>query len=325
MAPEPMARQPAPLVIDRRHSRSVRSRVLTAALQRVTTRYMRKLTRAPLNEATLASLAKFDQVAGKVKPPRGTRIEPVTVDGLPAQWVHGAGVRQARDRVILYLHGGGWLFGGLNSHRALVSRISRVSGIPALALDYRMVPAVEFDQEIEDCVSGYRWLLDRGIEPEHIVIMGDSAGGYLTVATALRARDHGLPIPAALVGISGVYDMGTASKAAHANAERDPTGSLAALEWMLETVLGGLDPEDPKVSPVHADLTGLPKTLLTASASEILYSDSEDLARLLVAAGVPCTLHVWNGQAHVFQALGPLIPEAKQAIADIGEFVRGAI
>jgi acetyl esterase/lipase len=312
-------------VIDRQHSRSVRSRVVTAALHRATNRFMRKLTSAPLGSESAARLAKFDQVAGKVRPPRGTRLEAVTVEGLAAQWVHGAGVTTSRDRVILYLHGGGWLFGGLNSHRALTSRISAASGVPGLALDYRMVPDVPFDQEIEDCVSGYRWLLDEGIGPENIVIMGDSAGGYLTIATALRARDHGLPVPAALVGISGVYDMGTASKAAHANAERDPTGSLAALEWISEAVLGGLDPSDPKVSPIHADLAGLPPTLLTASASEIIYCDSEDLARLLVAAGVPCTLHVWNGQAHVFQALGPLIPEAKRAIADIGEFVRGAI
>jgi acetyl esterase/lipase len=324
-----MAPDLTPLVIDRRHSRSLRSRAVTAALQRALTPYMRKMTSAPLNPETQAKLARLDEIAARGRPPRGTTLQPVTVGSdaarLPAQWVHGRGVRQARDRVILYLHGGGWLFGGLNSHRSLCSRISAESGVPVLALDYRMVPNVEFDQEIEDCVSGYRWLLDSGVEPEQIVIMGDSAGGYLTIATALRARDHGLPVPAGLVGISGVYDMGTANKAAHANAKIDPSGSLAALEWMLEAVLGGLDPKDPKVSPVHADLSGLPRTLLVASSSEIIYCDSEELARLLVAAGVPCTLQVWNGQLHVFQALGPLIPEAKRAVADIGEFVRSVI
>jgi acetyl esterase/lipase len=321
-----MSDRPARLIIDRRHSRSIRARVLTAALERATAPYLRKLTRAPLNEQTLTSLAKLDTMAGRVKPPRGTRIEPFTIDGLRAQWVHGAGVGSGpavRDRVILYLHGGGWLFGGLNSHRSLVSRLSRASGVPALALDYRMVPVVDFDQEIEDCVTGYRWLLDSGIAPERIVIAGDSAGGYLTIATALRARDHGLPMPGGLVGISGVYDMSTASKAAHANAQRDPAGSLAALEWMMEAVLGGLDPADPKVSPVHADLTGLPRTLLTASESEIIYCDSERLAELLVEAGVPCTLQVWSGQAHVFQAIA-VLPEARRAIRDIGEFVRSA-
>jgi acetyl esterase/lipase len=132
-------------------------------------------------------------------------------------------------------------------------------------------------------------------------------------------------MPAALVGISGVYDMDTASKAAHANAKLDPTGSLAALDWMMEAVLGGLDPTDPKVSPLRADLSGLPPTLLTVSASEIIYCDSEDLAHALVAAGVPCTLQSWAGQMHVFQALAPLVPEAKASIADIGAFVRAAL
>lgn len=299
--------------------------MITAALQRAVTPYLRKLTSSGLTPDAMATLGKLDELAARGPVPKGTRTEPIRVGELAAEWVHGARVGATRHGVILYLHGGGWLFCGLNTHRALTSRISSAAGKPVLALDYRMVPKVDFDQEIEDCVAGYRWLLDRGIHPEHIVIMGDSAGGYLTLATALRARSHGLPMPAALVGISGVYDMSTASKAAHANAGLDPTGSLAALEWMLETVLGGLDPADPKVSPVRADLAGLPPTLLTASSSEIIYCDSEDMARLLVAAGVPCTLQAWKGQMHVFQALAPLIPEAKQAIADIGEFVRTAL
>ena len=325
---EPVPSEPPELptlIIDRRHSRSIRSRVVTAALQRATAPYMRKLTSSKLTSEVVDGLARFDELSARVPLPKGTRTESIQVGDLAAEWVHGARVGNTRHGVILYLHGGGWLFGGLNSHRALTSRISSASGKPVLALDYRMVPKVEFDQEIEDCVAGYRWLLDRGIHPEHIVIMGDSAGGYLTLATALRARSYGLPMPAALVGISGVYDMDTASKAAHANAEIDAAGSLAALEWMFEAVLGGLDPGDPKVSPVRADLTGLPPTLLTVSSSEIIYCDSEDLARALVAAGVPCTLQSWNGQMHVFQALASLIPEAKWAIADIGRFVRSAL
>jgi acetyl esterase/lipase len=320
-----MRSEPPTLIIDRRHSRSLRSRVVTAALQRATTPYLRKLTSSELTPEVLTRLSKFDELAARGPVPKGTRTEPVMVGDVAAEWVHGARVGATRYGVILYLHGGGWLFGGLNSHRALTSRISSASGAPVLALDYRMVPKVPFDQEIEDCVAGFRWLLDRGIHPERIAIMGDSAGGYLTLATALRARSYGLPMPAALVGISGVYDMDSASKAAHANAKVDAAGSLAALDWMTEVVLGGLDPADPKVSPLRADLAGLPPTLLTASSSEIIYCDSEDLARALVAAGVPCTLQVWNGQLHVFQALGPLIPEAKLAIADIGTFVRAAL
>ena len=320
-----MRPEPPMLIIDRRHSRSVRSRVITAVLQRAVSPYLRKLTSSALTPDVLTRLGKFDELAARGPVPKGTRTEPVRVGELADEWVHGARIGATRYGVILYLHGGGWLFGGLNSHRALSSRISSASRAPVLVLDYRMVPKVGFDEEIEDCVAGYRWLLDRGIHPEHIVMMGDSAGGYLTLATALRARSYGLPMPAALVGISGVYDMDTASKAAHANAKPDRTGSLAALDWMMEAVLGGLDPADPNVSPVRADLAGLPPTPLTVSSSEIIYCDSEDLARLLVAAGVPCTLQVWDGQMHVFQALAPLIPEATRSIADIGAFVRTAL
>lgn len=321
-APQPIV--PAALVIERTQSRSFRARLLNAAVNRAARPLMRKMT-GELTPELLAGMARFDELAAKVRPPRGTAVEPVQVGGLGAEWVRGSGVSRARDQAILYLHGGAWVFGGLNSHRALTSRISTACGMPALALDYRMVPKVSFDQEIEDCVDGYRWLLDRGIEPGHIVIMGDSAGGYLTLATVLRARAHGLPMPAAIVGLSGVYDMAFANKAAHANAKSDAAGSLAGLEWMITHVLGGLDPAHPEISPVRAELVGLPPALLTVSGSEVIYSDSEELAHLLARAGVRCTLQVWAGQPHVFQAFAPIIPEAGRSIAGIGRFVRAAM
>jgi acetyl esterase/lipase len=309
-------------------TRSVRSRILTAAAQRAAKPYLNRLVRAPhLQTQSLQSLARLDALAAWVPAPRGTFAEPTTVrahDGssLAAEWVHGPGVPPLRTRIVLYLHGGGWLFGGLNSHRALISRISAACGIPALLLDYRMVPQVSFDLEVEDCIAGYRWLLSLGVQPGNVVIMGDSAGGHLALATALRTRGQRLPMPGALVGLSGIYDMSTAGKSAHINAHRDPSGTMAALEWMMQVALGDSDPACPELSPVHADLRGLPPTLLMVSSSEVTYCDSELLAKLLAAAGVPCTLHVWHDQLHVFQALGRLVPEALRAITQIGEFVR---
>ena len=155
--------------------------------------------------------------------------------------------------------------------------------------------------------------------------MGDSAGGHLTFATAIHAREQGLPMPAGLVGISGVYDMSTAGKAAHDNSARDRTGALPAFEWMMRVVLAGADPEDPAVSPLRADLTGLPPTLLVVSSSEVIYCDSEAFADALAAAGVRVTLSVWPNQLHVFQAFGPLVPEASRSIAEIGRFTRWAL
>jgi epsilon-lactone hydrolase len=311
-----------PLVIERRRGRSLRSRIVTAAVNRLSAPYLRKLVDAELTPELRSSLARFDELSVRVPPLRGTTVSPLRVAGMDAEWVRGPRVAAAGRGAILYLHGGGWLFGGLNSHRRMTSRISAASGLPALALDYRMVPDVTFEDEIHDCVAGYRWLLDQDIAPDRIVIMGDSAGGYLVLAAALRARDAGLPMPAALVGISGVYDMSSSGKAAHANAARDRTGSLAALEWMQQTVLGGLDARDGSVSPVRASLAGLPPTLLTVSSSEVIFCDSEEMARGLAAAGVPCTLQIWERQLHVFQAFGGLVlPEARRSINEIGSFV----
>ncbi len=316
-------------VVHRRSKSSVRSRLVTTAMNKATPRHLAKLTGDGLSAEISARLAKFDQLAGRVPALRGSRIETLSIDGIDAEWVHGPGVpggrADSRDRVILYLHGGGWLFGNLASHRRLISKMSRATRMPVLALDYRLVPAVTFAEEIADCVAGYRWLLEQGVKPERIVIMGDSAGGHLTFATALRARDEGLPMPAALVGISGVYDMSTAGKATHANAAADRTGALPALDWMMQVVLAGADPADPAVSPLRADLAGLPPTLLVVSSSEVIYCDSERMAERLAAVGVPVTLSVWPNQLHVFQAFGPLVPEATASIREIARFARSAV
>jgi epsilon-lactone hydrolase len=315
---------PATLMTERWRRPSIRARFVNLALQWTCRRYVRKLT-GDLTPELVASMARIDDLGARVRAPRGTSVEPVSVADLAGEWVHGVGVDRARDRAILYLHGGGWLFGGLNSHRALASRISAACGMPALVLNYRMIPHVSLHQEIEDCVTGYRWLLDEGIPADRIVIMGDSAGGYLTLAAALLARSGGLPLPASLVGISGVYDMESVTRAAHPNAELDSAGFMVGLTWLLNAVLGGLDPAAADVSPVRADLRGLPPTLLTVSGSEIVYSDSEQLAGLLAASGVSCLLQVWDGQPHVFQLLAPLIPEGQNSIVEIGRFVRDSL
>jgi acetyl esterase/lipase len=316
--------------IRRREKASLRSRVVTRAMNRVSTPYLAKLTGEALTPQIAAGLAKFDRMSARVPALRGSRVEPVSVGGVGAEWVYGPGVPGAGkpgvpSRVVLYLHGGGWLFGNLGSHRRMITKMSRATGIPVLGLDYRLIPAVTFEEEIGDCVAGYRWLLEQGVEPDRIVIMGDSAGGHLTFATALRARDEGLPVPAALVGISGVYEMSTETKAAHPNSAADRSGALPAFDWMMRVVLAGADPADGKVSPVHANLAGLPPTLLVVSSSEVIYCDSERMADALADAGVDCTLSVWPDQLHVFQAFGPLVPEATASIREIAHFVRSAV
>jgi epsilon-lactone hydrolase len=315
-------------VVDRHRGRSLRSRLATSVVELVTPRYLRRMTDSGFGPELAAAMARFEELAARRPPPAGTRTEaariPVEGGTIGAEWVYGPGVGHRRRPVLLYLHGGGWFFGGLNTHRRMVARLSEAAGIPALAVDYRMVPAVTLGEVLADCLAAYRWLLDRGVPAGEVVIAGDSAGGHLTLATALGARRAGLPAPAALVGLSGVYDLDSAARAAHVNAVGDPAG-MAALDLLLSGVLDGADPFDPALSPVRADLAGLPPVLLTAGSSEVLCSDAEELARLLAAAGVRCTLQVWERQVHVFQAFGRLVPESRRSVEDIGAFVRQSV
>ncbi|MEJ8278191.1 alpha/beta hydrolase [Pseudonocardia spirodelae] len=304
--------------IEFHRGRSLRSRVVSGVLDRLMTRALRDWTGSTLDPELRDRLAAFDRLAAHLPLPHGTRVGTVSVNGLRAEWVVGRGVRDL-DAVLMYLHGGGWVFGGLNSHRALASRLSSAAGRPVLLLDYRMVPDVSLDEEVEDCLAGFRWLVERGVAPARIAIAGDSAGGHLALATALRARDRGLPVPGAVVGLSGVYDM-TPSARAGLGPQDDPTGSAVALEWLIETVLAGDEPQ--RFSPLHGDLAGLPPVLLVVGSDEVVRQDAERLARRLASARAECLLQVWDGQPHVFQAFAPLLPEARRSITEIGRFLR---
>ncbi|MEU5879830.1 alpha/beta hydrolase [Spirillospora sp. NPDC047279] len=321
-----MSTRPATLVIERHGSASLRSRAVAAGVRTLLRPRLAKWAELPFDERALRRAAEFDRLARRMRPPRGTRTERVRFDGFRAEWVHGPRVGGARDKVILYLHGGGWVSCGLNTHRRMISWFTTAAGVPALSVDYRMIPAVPFEEEVEDCLTAYRWLLeDRGVAPENIVIMGDSAGGHLTFATALRARDEGLPPPAALVALSPALDLDLTDKLAHANIKLDPAAPGPLLERLADAICRDLDRSDPAVSPLRADLSGLPPTLLFAGSTEVLYCDSEAMAHRLAEAGVPTVLRVYDRQLHVFQLFGPLLPESRDAIVELGTFVRQAL
>jgi acetyl esterase/lipase len=314
------------LLIERHERASLRSRAVAAGVRGVLRPRLTRAAGAPFGPAELRRAAAIDKFAGRFRPPRGIRHEAVKLDGFGAEWVHGPGVPPQRDGgVILYFHGGGWVSCGLNTHRRMIAWMSTAARVPALSVDYRMIPAVKFDEEVEDCVTAYRWLLDQGHRPEQIVVAGDSAGGYLAFAMPLRAREEGLPMPAGIVALSPMLDMDLATKRAHANAKLDPSGAMLVLEQLVEAILGGLDPLDPRISPIRADLTGLPPTFISAGSTEVLYCDAEAMAHRLAEAGVECTLQVWDRQLHVFQMFGPLLPESRTALRDIGRFVRGRL
>ncbi len=265
-----------------------------------------------------------DYAGWLVRPPISARINRVQLPRAKGLWIDrsnhdGAGV-------ILYLHGGAFMTCRSRIHRRLIAQVSGAAAAPALAVDYRMMPKHSTRDATDDCVDGYRWLLDRGYSGRQIVLAGDSAGGYLVFAVASRLAELGWPGPAGIVAMSPLTDTDPARKLRHTNAHTCsvfPRSALLAFRDFADAADRRLVPErSGRFSPVDADLSVMPPTLIQASSTEILYPDAVLMAQRLAEAGARCVLQVWDGQPHVFQAGAGVIPEADRAIAQIGAFIR---
>lgn len=256
-------------------------------------------------------------------PPEGVAVTSIVVDGVPAEWVVAAGVDV--DRVILYVHGGGYYMGSLGTHRVLCSRLSAAASARVLSVDYRLAPEHPYPAAVEDAVAAYRWLLADGIGPDRIAIAGDSAGGGLTLATLLALKQQGIPLPAAAVPISPWTDLELTGASIQTRADVDQMIDAENLKEGAEWYAAGHDLRDPLLSPVHGDFAGLPPMLLHVGDMEMLLDDSVRVAERAKAAGVDVTLEVWDEMPHVWHAFTGLLPEADQAIDVIGAFVRKQI
>lgn len=293
---------------------------LFARLMRRTLRPI--IARLPWTPLALRMAGLLDYAGVLIVRPRGARTVKVTALDCAAEWVYGAGVSPTTRKVILYFHGGGFVACGLRTHRRMIARISQAAGMPVLSVAYRMPPRVTIDTSIRDCVDAYRWLLDLGYAADDIVVGGDSAGGYLAFMAPLYALRDGLPRPAGIVALSPFTDLDIDTKVVHANAAIDPFIPAPRMWDMVRTCFPGADYTDPWLSPVHADLRGLPPTLVQAGSIEVLLADAELLAERLGAADVPCTLQIWEGQMHVFQIFADVSREGLAAIREIGAFAR---
>lgn len=266
----------------------------------------------------------FDTVTLALPVHPDVHIAPANVGGVPGEWLI-TGRQVIAGRVFIYFHGGGYFFGSPRSHRAVTWRLSRACRARVLALDYRQPPDWRYPAPLEDAVRAYRALLERGYRPRDIVLGGDSAGGNLTLVTLLRIRELGLPMPACGVLISPWTDLTCTGDSVHENAAHDPMIPVNALRFIARTYTGKHSAREPLISPVHADLAGLPPLLAQVGSTEVLRSDAERLAERARAAGVPCELQVWENMMHVFQALAGWLPEASLAVSEIGAFVEEAI
>lgn len=265
--------------------------------------------------------AALNRSAQGSPPPEGVRIDEETLGGRPAERItpEDAG----SSSVVLYLHGGGYCSGSLDSHRQLAARIALASNIPVALLGYRLAPEEPFPAAVEDATAAYRELVASGCDPSRMAIAGDSAGGGLTLAALLALRSAGERLPAAAVCLSPWVDLTQSAPSYDTLAALDPMVSRAGLDEMAHGYLGGRDPRGELASPLFAeDLSGLPPVLVEVGAHEVLLDDATVLAGRLRAAGTAVTLTVWPELIHVFQAFSAeIIPESDQSIAAVGSFL----
>ena len=240
------------------------------------------------------------------------------------EWLLPAGTG---DAVVLYMHGGGYVIGSPRSHRHLAADIAVAAGSRAFTLDYRLAPDHPFPAALDDAVAAYRWLVEsQGAQPGRIVLAGDSAGGGLVLTTLVALRDAGLPLPAAGVCISPWTDLSCSLPSCDPQLPSyDPLIDHAVLRAMAHAYMGRRSLRNPRVSPLFADLRGLPPLLVQVAGGEALVDDARQLAIAASEAGVHTTLEVWPRMVHVWHWYARMLDEGQQAIERIAEFMQGAL
>lgn len=264
-------------------------------------------------------------------PAPGTIRATVGLPNATAQLVRAPGVLPADGtrRVVLYLHGGAFLTCGVHSHSRIVNALSRFADSPVLVVNYRLIPKHSVGMALDDCYDAYRWLRLRGYEPDQIVLAGDSAGGYLALALAQRLQEENEE-PAALVAISPLMQLAKEPKQSHPNIKTDAMFPAKAFDALVALVASAAAKNivDGKPEALYEPLdhieSGLPRTLIHVSGSEVLLYDARLAAAKLAAAGVPAEVRIWPGQIHDFQLAAPLVPEATRSLRQIGEYIREA-
>jgi acetyl esterase/lipase len=283
--------------------------------------YLRSQFKNKSAEVTLEQArANLEMLAGKTALPARIRTATCEIAGVRCDSIEGR--TTDAGRVLLYLHGGGYCMGSPHSHSDLTWRLGEASGARVVVPDYALAPEHPFPAALDQAVAIYKALLDDGIQPENLAVGGDSAGGGLTFATLVAARDKGLPMPAAAVTLSPWTDLAGTGRSMTTNAKADAMIRADQIGRIVPLYARGREATDPLVSPLYADLKGLPPTLIQVGSTEVLLDDSTRIAQKLEQAGVPVTLDVWPSMPHVWQLFARRLPEGREAIVKIGAFLR---
>ena len=231
----------------------------------------------------------------------------------------------AEDAALLYFHGGAYVVGDAGSFKGHIGELGRAAGAAAYSADYRLAPEHAFPAAVDDGVAAYRALLAQGLKPSRIVLAGDSAGGGLTMATLIAARDAGLPMPAAAFLISPWVDLACVGASMAGKAAEDPSLTEHGLKVTAGWYLGGAPATNPLGSAIHADLAGLPPLLIQVGSAEILLDDAVRLAAAAGAADVSVRLDIWPHMIHDFQVFGFMLSAGRRAVAEAGAWLKGRI
>lgn len=252
------------------------------------------------------------------------KVEQVMIGHLSGEWIVPIEPTPPRDKVILYYHGGGFVSGTCGFYRDLVARISKASGTKVLTIEYRLAPEYLYPAANDDCMSAYLWLQANGYSANNIVLGGDSVGASLALMTLISLRDEGRELPVSAFLISPHTDLVYLDgESYHSRADLDPTGSLAGNQRILEEYLGTQsEVVAPILSPLRMNLRGVPDLFIQVGDHEVLLSDSTRFTDRAQAADVTVELEIWDNMWSCFHFLAYMIPEAQQAIANIGKFVR---
>ncbi len=250
------------------------------------------------------------------------RYEKVDAGGVPAEWFRGAGCDESR--VLLYLHGGGYSIGSIDSHRPPVSLMCRASGMRGLVVDYRLAPEHPFPAQLDDALAAYRWLLGTGVDASRIVVAGESAGAGLTLSTLVALRAAGDPLPACAVCISPWVDLEMKGASMVSNARYDYV-SRAVLRVFARRFVRADQLRDPRAAPIHADLRSLPPLLVVAGGAEVLLDDAHAIATRAREAGVDVTLDIADDMIHAWPIVATASSQAKKTIEQMAAFMKARV
>lgn len=262
----------------------------------------------------------FEEWLGRIAVPQGIAFENTTVNGVPCIWATAPGADASRT--IVHFHSGGYLLGSANGYKAFGGYLSEATGNRVLLVDYRLAPENPYPAGVDDGVAVMKGLLDAGLAASSIVYCGDSAGGGLVLAALQKMRDLAIQMPACAISISPVADFAMSGPSFTENADRDPLVTADFLAALGQVYCGELDPKTPGLSPLYGDWRGLPPLLILAGEIEMLRDDGKLSAQAARSQGVDATYFEGAGMAHIWTLFADRLPEAKEGIAMIADFIR---